>query len=308
MEMNKNLMEYLAKGTLIAAHRGVSGGNIPFNTLAAFEAALQQGADIIETDVIKSADSNIFVFHPKQEKHHLNQDICLSNMSSEDIRKIRYVNSDKNVTECSLPDLDETLEYLKGRCLINLDHGWGCFEDMVRVVRRHNMQDQVLIKTEPKMKYLQMVEELAPDFMYMSLIKEKDECSEIIERMNINYVGAELVFATEDAEVIRPEYIEGQKKKGRFLWANAILFSYETPLSAGHTDDVAVTGNPDYGWGWLEDKAFDIIQTDWPGMLRDYLRRRRNCNQFLEEGEKCNETIISNCIGVGSVGSNDGRM
>jgi len=276
--MNKVLKEYLEKGTLIAAHRGASGGNIPFNTLAAFETALQQGADIIETDVIKSTDGKMFIFHLQQEFNHLNRDICLTKMTEEEIRKVRYVNFDNNLTECPLPDLDEALEYLKGRCLVNLDHGWDgdWFENMIRVVRRHNMQDQVLIKTPPTMKLLKMVEEQAPDFMYMPIIQEKDECSEIIEKMHINYVGAELVFAHEDAEIAQPEYIAQQQKKGRFLWVNAILYSYKVPLSAGHTDDVAVTGNPDHGWGWLVDRGFDVIQTDWPGMLREYLNKRSN--------------------------------
>ena len=49
---------------LIAAHRGVCGGNIPGNTLEAFEAALAQGAGVIELDVSQSADGELFVFHP----------------------------------------------------------------------------------------------------------------------------------------------------------------------------------------------------------------------------------------------------
>lgn len=52
---------------LIAAHRGVSGGNIPCNTLAAFDVALRQGADIIECDIAKSTDGKVFVFHPGTE-------------------------------------------------------------------------------------------------------------------------------------------------------------------------------------------------------------------------------------------------
>ncbi|HHV51780.1 MAG TPA: glycerophosphodiester phosphodiesterase family protein [Clostridiales bacterium] len=275
MKNNRCLQEYLNRGVLVAAHRGVAGGDIPFNTLAAFEVALQQGADIIETDVVRSLDGEMFIFHPNQEKNHLNQDIKLTKMTSDEIKKVRYVNFDRNITECPIPTLDETLEYLKGRCLINLDHGWrGWFKDMIEVVRRHNMVDQVLIKTPSEMEYLKMVEELAPDFMYMPVIQEKDECSEIIEKMDINYVGAELVFATEQAEVAQPEYIEKLKSKGYFLWANAILYSYKVQLSGGHTDNVAVTGNPEHGWGWLIDRGFDVIQTDWPMMLKDFIRKR----------------------------------
>ena len=41
---------------LIVAHRGVAGGNIPCNTIASYELALKQGADMLEVDVTKSAD------------------------------------------------------------------------------------------------------------------------------------------------------------------------------------------------------------------------------------------------------------
>ncbi|MBQ7719368.1 MAG: glycerophosphodiester phosphodiesterase, partial [Clostridia bacterium] len=43
-------------------------------------------------------------------------------------------------------------------------------------------------------------------------------------------------------------------------------------LTAGHTDDAAVMGDPEYGWGWLADR-FDIIQTDWIGSLSGFLAR-----------------------------------
>ena len=51
------------KGVLIAAHRGVAGGNIACNTIEAFEAALIQGADILEMDVFKTTDSQLYIFH-----------------------------------------------------------------------------------------------------------------------------------------------------------------------------------------------------------------------------------------------------
>ena len=49
--------------TLLVAHRGISGGNIPCNTIAAFDAALADGADMIELDVSRSLDGTLYVFH-----------------------------------------------------------------------------------------------------------------------------------------------------------------------------------------------------------------------------------------------------
>ena len=65
--MENQIREKAKKHILIAAHRGTAGGNLPCNTLAAYEAALRQGADIVELDVSRSADGELFVFHPGME-------------------------------------------------------------------------------------------------------------------------------------------------------------------------------------------------------------------------------------------------
>ena len=109
------------------------------------------------------------------------------------------------------------------------------------------------------------------DIAKFSMIGTK---SEIMEKMNINYIGAELVFKTEESPVIQPEYIESMKKRGKTLWGNAVLYNYKVPLSAGHTDDVSMIDDPDKGWGWLVDHGFDIIQTDWTYQCCKYLKDR----------------------------------
>ena len=45
-------------GVLVAAHRGTSGGNIPPNSIAAFDIALKEGADILEMDLFKVSMAN----------------------------------------------------------------------------------------------------------------------------------------------------------------------------------------------------------------------------------------------------------
>lgn len=268
------------KGVLVAAHRGVSGGNIPFNTMMAFQAALNQGADILETDITAGKDGTLYIFHPKQEINHLNLDIHLEEMTYREIRKLCYVNFDNEDTEFAIPTLDEFLETFKNRCLINLDHGWDNFPEIIKAVRRHRMEGQILLKAPAKLRYAKIMEELAPDMMFMPILKQQDEISEQLEKMKVNFVGAELVFAEESSPLVQDEYIECQHGKGRVLWVNAILYSYKAQLSAGHTDDIAITGNPDYGWGWLIQKGFDIIQTDWVMPLSTYISNQQGGNKI----------------------------
>ena len=275
MENNQPLLEARrAKGVLIAAHRGAAAGNVPCNTLEAFDAALSQGAHIIETDITRSRDGELFLFHPGQERSHLNRDIHLEAMTGGEIRRERYVNCDNAVTPYGLSTLDEALEHLKGRCLNTLDHTWEYLPEVMQTVRRHGMRDAIILKTPGTLPLLRLVEEVAPDYMYMPIIHEADDISAVIEGMDIRYAGAELVFKSGDAPVARDAYIAEHHRKGRLLWGNAIVYDYRVRLAAGHTDDAAATGDPDFGWGWILDKGFDILQTDWVAGLSQYIAKR----------------------------------
>ena len=70
-------MESAREKILVVAHRGTAGGNIPCNTMAAYEIALKQGADMIEADVSCSKDGKLFLFHPGMEREHLGKIINL---------------------------------------------------------------------------------------------------------------------------------------------------------------------------------------------------------------------------------------
>ena len=262
------------KGVLVAAHRGVASGNIPCNTLAAFEAALRQGADILETDVILSDEGEMYIFHTKQEPNHLNKAIRLERLDREQVLSQRFVNVDNDETPYGVVTLDSFLETFKNRGLINLDHAWDFIPEVTAAIRRHGMEDQILMKTPAKLKFFQTMEQVAPDVMFMPVLKEVDEFTPLLETMDINFVAAEVVFAREDSLMCSEEYIESPHRKGRKLWVNPLLYSYKAQLTAGHNDDIAVTSDPEYGWGWLVDKGYDILQTDWPLQLRLFLNNR----------------------------------
>lgn len=256
---------------LVAAHRGVSGANIPCNTIPAFDIAVRSGAAILEMDLFQSKDGEIFVFHTGKEPFQLDRHVDLTRMEAAEIRKLRLVNVDFFETEWGINSFDEVLEHFKGRCILNLDRCGGFIPDVVKQVERHNMREQILLKNSPIPSVLQAVEEVASKYMFMPIYMEDDTATDLLTSMNVNFVGAELVFKAESSAVIQPEYIESMKKRGLALWGNAVLYNYKVPLSAGHTDDVSMMGRPEDGWGWLADRGFDIIQSDWADQCYKYL-------------------------------------
>ena len=266
-----NLHQSAQERIIITAHRGVSGGNIPCNTIAAYDAALKHGADMIEIDANISADGTLYSLHPGMERIHLGRDCKLPEMHDDEIRELRYVNYDRAPTEWGLCTLDEIFERYKNRCYINVDKFWDHPEKISDLIRRHGMTDQIVVKTSPTERMLDIIEAYASEIAYLPIIKKDEGLHDMLKSRNINYIGAEVLFDSEESHLCSDEYISKMHADGKLVWVNSIIYNYKTQLSARHSDDTAIAGDEEKGWGWLADKGFDIIQTDWTLPLRLYL-------------------------------------
>ena len=271
--MSFNIYDAAKKNRLIVAHRGVFGGNIPCNTIASYEIALKQGADMIETDVNSTSDGKLIVFHPGMEYAHLNSDLSLPDMSWEEVSGLRYVNTDDVPTQFGIERFDDFLEHFKGRCFINVDKFWDNPEAIYEAVKRHGMLDQIVVKAPPTDKVIEVLEQIAPTLAYMPVVKRSFDGHGELLKKDINYVGIEALFFEDADPVASEEFIDRVHKDGKLMWANSIVYDVKRQIAAGHSDDTALTQSEDLGWGWLADRNFDLIQTDWPMMLVDYLKR-----------------------------------
>ena len=272
--MKFDFLESAKKNILVVAHRGAAAGNIPCNTIPAYEAALRQGADMIEIDVDMSRDGKLYIFHPGMERQHLFHLERIKRMNSEDIDRLRYLNYDCVYTQFPLNTLDDVLETFKGRCYINVDKFWMHPKEIHDAIVRHGMEDQIVVKSSFDENVLKTMEEICPELQYMPVVSGTHPYHELLMKSSINYLGAEVIFTKDDAEVASPEFIEMMHKDNKLIWVNAIIYNYKEQLTAGHSDDTSICANPDDGWGWLARRGFDIIQTDWTGMMIDYLKEK----------------------------------
>lgn len=276
MNFEKSIYEnrQAKRAPFLVAHRGISCANIPCNTIAAFQIALDQGADVVELDVSRSKDGKLFVFHPGLEPAFLGSERLIREMSAEEVERLYLLNQDNVPTSYKIPTLAEALAFLKGKAYINVDKFWTDVAGISAEIRRAGVENQVIVKTHTDEKSLAEVTKYAPDFMFMPLVKGQDNVTEELIRQGINVIGAEILFETESAPVISDAYISKMHEKGLLIWANAIVYNEKKVISAYHTDDISLTDSPDKGWGWLLDKKVDFIQTDWLLMLRAYLEKR----------------------------------
>jgi glycerophosphoryl diester phosphodiesterase len=277
MDFNKSIFEYrLEKGSpLLVAHRGICGANIPCNTLAAFKIALDQGADVIELDVSISKDGEFFVFHPGTEPVFLKCGKYIKDMTADEVKSLRLLNQDEVPTSYAIPTLAEAFEFLKGKAYINVDKFWTDVKGISEVIRRCGVEKQVIVKTFTDESSLNAVVEYAPEFMFMPLVSGNDTVTDMLIEKGVNVIGAEVLFKTEQDEVISDEYIEKMHAKKLLIWANSIVYNEKAVISAYRTDDISLTDSPDRGWGWLIDKKVDLIQTDWLLPIKYYIDSRK---------------------------------
>ena len=259
------------KRPLLAAHRGICGANIPCNSLAAYGIALKSGADIVEIDVSVSKDGQYFAFHPGMEKTFLKSRKFIKDMKADEVKSLRLYNQDGVVTHYPVPTLSEALSFLKDKAYINVDKFWMDVKGISDQIRKAGVEKQVIVKTNSDEKSLREVEKYASDFMYIPMVCSRDTVTQQLLG-KVNYVGAEILFSSEQDEVISDEYIASMHEKKLLVWANSIVYNEKAVISAGHTDDIAMTVSQDDGWGWLVDKGVDIIQTDWLSYLQAYLK------------------------------------
>jgi len=271
-------MELLAKNgvPLVAAHRGVSGGNVPCNSIAAFKAALAQGADVVELDVSVSRDGKLFCFHPGMEPAHLNRRRFIRLHKAAEVEGYRFVNQDDTPTVERVAYLADVFDCLRGKCLINVDKFWTAPEAITNCIREHGVAEQVIIKTGFHETDLAAVERYAPDLAYMPVLKRSGlREMEALAKRKLNLAGAEVCFRDDGDEVVSDGFIRQLHERGLALWGNAIVYNYKDVIGGEHTDDVAVTGDPDKGWGWYADRGFDIVQTDWCLAAKQYFLTRQ---------------------------------
>lgn len=260
------------KGILVAAHRGTCGGNIIQNTCLSYENALLHGADMIEVDVVKSIDGVFYAFHNGVEKTVWGLDRDIFRMSFTEIERYPCKNELDIYVDQKVERLETILERFKGRCLINIDRSWFFWKEILEFLDQYQMYDQIVLKSPAEPEYLELLEQTGSPVMYMPIIRTK-EGWELAERYQVNTVAVEVIFEHLEDDVVQPEFLADIHKKGILLWVNALTLNDDITLSALLDDNRAIMNGFDTAWGKLLEMGFDIIQTDWPALLKPYAAR-----------------------------------
>ena len=109
------------RGPLIGAHRGASA-RAPENTLAAFRAALEDGAELIELDVHLTRDHQLAVIHDETTHRTTGVPGAVAALTMQELRRLDAGRS-KGVQWAgeTVPELGDVFALARGRLLVNVE-------------------------------------------------------------------------------------------------------------------------------------------------------------------------------------------
>lgn len=268
-------------GIMVVAHRGCHNPaphhgqmtTVPENSRAALERCVAIGADMMETDVRRSADGVLVMIHDATVDRTTDGTGAVDRLSWAQLSALRLRDDEGGakaaLTEEHMLTLDQMLALAKGRIMLNLDVKANVYAEVAAAVLRAGMEKQIVIKTEvgpdtPAMAALPPFDRL----LYMPIPLNPDRKADLAaiatrQMTGATPVGVELPWM--DAAQLAPIVAVAKAHRVR-LWVNTLWEGF----IAGYGGDEQALRDPDAVWGRLYRDGVTILQTDEPEALVRY--------------------------------------
>ena len=151
---------------MVMAHRGDSV-DAPENTLPAFQAAIDNGADAAEMDVQMTKDGTIVVLHDSSVDRTSNGKGNIWDLTYDQIKDLDNGSFfSAKFADTRIPTLDQVIKLCKGRLYLNIEikrtgHDDGIEQKVLDIIHQNNFQDECDI-TSMDYKTIETVRSLDP--------------------------------------------------------------------------------------------------------------------------------------------------
>ncbi len=268
----KHFLHPNANYVLVAAHRG-DWRNAPENSIHALKLVLKIGVDIMETDVRKTKDGVLILMHDESIDRTTSGKGLVKDLTWDYLQNVTLRQGHGGPTEEHIPTFEAFMDSVKGKpILINLDKGWDIIPDMYAILKKTGTIEQALFKGNlPLVELRKKFGAVMDSIHYIPMVHPDSYAQD-------NYIagffdsyrpaGFEIDFDKDDSPVLTKSLPE-IKSYGVSVWINSLWAS----LCAGYDDENAMT-NPDGNWGRLIHLGANVLQTDRPNDLLEYLRNK----------------------------------
>jgi glycerophosphoryl diester phosphodiesterase len=152
---------------IVIAHRG-DHVDVPENTLAAYEKAIEHGADFIETDLRTSKDGKLVIMHDATVDRMTNGKGKVKDLSYKEIKALKIQDKNKPGSPAyTIPTFKEVLNTCKGKIGIYLDFKDADPVKVFALIREAGMEKNVVVYLNKEEQYSQW-KKAAPQMPLMS--------------------------------------------------------------------------------------------------------------------------------------------
>lgn len=259
---------------VVISHRG-DWRNYPENSIPAIESIIRMGVDMMELDVKMTKDSVLVLMHDKTINRMTNgkglvSDITYDSLMTFNMRRAHNVATDS----IKVPTLRQALLCCKDRILVNVDHAYPYYKEIVALTEELGVTGQVLMKGKSSVD--KVVEDMAKhenNLLYMPIVdinkpKGQKLFAEYLDK-GVVPMAFEVCWQKPGEEI--DNCVAEIKKMGSKLWVNT--FWPSVCGGFGNDDDAALdAADPADVYGQYIEMGANMIQTDRPEMLIRYLR------------------------------------
>jgi glycerophosphoryl diester phosphodiesterase len=228
----------LAAQIAVISHRGEHLKH-PENTLPAFQAAIEAGADYFELDVRTTSDGRLVLMHDRTVDRTTNGKGAVREMTFDQIRAL-------SAGGAQPPSLEEALTLAHGHIGVYVDSKDIAPADLVRALERADMLDKVVIYGGAE--FLKNVQAIRPSLKVMPEANNAATLERLIDSLKLH-------VAAFDAHDFTDDVIQIAKHAGVDIYVDRL----------GPADNIS-------HWQDAIDRGATGIQTDHPAELVDYLR------------------------------------
>ena len=259
---------------VVISHRG-DWRNHPENSIPAIESVIDMGADMMEMDVKMTKDSVLVLCHDYTIDRTTNGRGYISDMTYDSLMTFKLKRSHGVTTDSlRIPTLREALLVCKDRILVNVDHAYPYYKEIVELTEELGMTGQVLMKGKSSIeKVNEDMSKHDNNLLYMPVIDANNESG---KKLFAEYVDKGVVPMAFEVCWNRPgediEYCVSMiHQMGSKLWINTIWSSLCGGF--GCDDDAAFAAeDPADVYEQHLQMGASMIQTDRPELLLEYLR------------------------------------
>lgn len=294
-------------GVMVVAHRACHApapsrgltGALPENSISALKRCIALGVDMVEIDVRRTQDGALVVMHDAKVDRTTNGAGKVADLTLGEVQALSLKVGDEEFE--APPTLSAFLRVARGHILVNIDLKEGPLAaQAARLVRDIDAADWVLFKARAGLNAAPIADKpLYQDMAFMPIVAQKaakraDQLGEITTRQAS---GARTIPAVELDALKRDGFLavrDAAHAAHIRVWSNSLDGKGLKGLADAAGDRRALT-DPDQAWGGLIAEGVNMVQTDQPAALLDYLNA-----QGLRDGARVTVADVGSTVPAAS--------